>query len=83
MNVSDREALLGVLAPVAIDQAQLRERLATDAGLAHVIADERAAAQLGITGVPVFVAGGKLALSGAQPPDVFAAYLAEATGSIP
>lgn len=78
VNISDREALLGVLADVPIDQTKLREQLATDAGLAHVVADERAAAQLGITGVPVFVAGGKLALSGAQPPDVFAAYLAEA-----
>lgn len=78
VNVSDRDALLGVLAGVPVDQDQLRAQLATDAGLAHVVADERAAAQLGVTGVPLFVAAGKLALSGAQPADVFAAYLAEA-----
>jgi predicted DsbA family dithiol-disulfide isomerase len=37
---------------------------------------------MGISGVPTFVAGGKLAMSGAQPLEVFADFLAQARSAI-
>jgi len=43
-----------------------------------VRADERAARELGITGVPFFVLGGRYAISGAQPADALAGALRRA-----
>lgn len=79
VDVSDRDALLGALASTLIDPAVLRDRLAGDDALAEVIADEREAAELGISGVPFFVAQRKLAMSGAQPPNIFDGFLAQAS----
>jgi predicted DsbA family dithiol-disulfide isomerase len=39
---------------------------------------DRRVRELGVTGVPFFIFGGKLAVSGAQPPDVLAQAMAEA-----
>jgi predicted DsbA family dithiol-disulfide isomerase len=43
-----------------------------------VRADEQQAARYGITGVPFFVADGKYAVSGAQPPEVLLQLLRRA-----
>jgi predicted DsbA family dithiol-disulfide isomerase len=43
-----------------------------------VRADEQQAARYGITGVPFFVADGKYAVSGAQPPEVLLQLLQRA-----
>ncbi len=79
VNVSDREALLSALASTPLDQAMLRERLSGDAALEDVLADEQEASELGISGVPFFVAQGKLAMSGAQAPNIFDGFLAQAS----
>jgi predicted DsbA family dithiol-disulfide isomerase len=60
---------------------ELRRRLAAGAGLDEVLDDEAAAAALGIGGVPFFVANRRLAVSGAQPPEVFEGLIAEARGA--
>jgi predicted DsbA family dithiol-disulfide isomerase len=79
-DLGDRDALLDLLARhgVPVDVAALRERLAAGAAREQVIADEREAAQLGVTAVPFFVANRRLAVSGAQPPAVLGELLAEA-----
>lgn len=44
---------------------------------AEVEADFDTARQIGVTGVPFFVLGEKYAVSGAQPPELFAQALAQ------
>jgi predicted DsbA family dithiol-disulfide isomerase len=78
VDIADPDALVGALASTGIDVETLRGKLAASDALDQVLADERLAARIGITGVPFFIADGKLALSGAQAPDVFASFLAKA-----
>jgi len=78
VDIGDREALIAALAPTGIDTEVLRAKLTGDHGVQEVVEDEQLAARIGITGVPFFIAAGKLAMSGAQPPDVFASFLAKA-----
>ncbi len=47
----------------------LREALEARAFEPGVLADEREAAELGVGGLPAFVADRRLALSGVQPPE--------------
>ena len=47
------------------------ELLAGDTGLDVVRAGEEQARRLGVSGVPFFVVNGRVALSGAQPPELF------------
>jgi predicted DsbA family dithiol-disulfide isomerase len=68
--VSDPEALARLGAEAGLDPAEVREVLAGDAYADAVRADEAAAAQLGIGGVPCFVVDRSMAVSGAQPPEV-------------
>jgi len=56
----------------------VRAVLDGDAYAGAVRADEQQAAQYGITGVPFFVADGKYAVSGAQPPEVLLQLLRRA-----
>ena len=80
VDISSLDALLAHLArrELPLDLDALRDRLRRGDGESQVAADEREAAQLGVTGVPFFVANRKLAVSGAQPPEVLARLLAEA-----
>jgi predicted DsbA family dithiol-disulfide isomerase len=78
VDVSDRNALLAALAETGVDMEQLRLRLMDTDATAEVIADEKLAADIGIDGVPFFIAEGKLAMSGAQAPEAFSGFLAEA-----
>lgn len=79
-DIGDLDALVALLGRHGVpgDLAALRERLVAGAAREEVLADEREAAQLGVDGVPFFVANRRLALSGAQPPEVLRAFLAEA-----
>jgi predicted DsbA family dithiol-disulfide isomerase len=65
---------LDVLAAVADESglgADIRSRLDTDEGAEEVRADLATAKQIGVSGVPFFVAGRRVAVSGAQPEEVF------------
>jgi predicted DsbA family dithiol-disulfide isomerase len=66
---------------LAVDEA--REVLGSDQYAAEVRADEAVARELGITGVPFFVVGGKYALSGAQPVEQFQKILEKAWSEVP
>ena len=67
---SDREALVRLGVEVGLEEAEVNEALSGDAYTQDVRADEVAARQLGVTGVPFFVIDGKYGVSGAQPADV-------------
>ena len=80
VNVADQTALLAALQRhgVALDYPALLAGLADGAGEESVDRDIREARELGIDGVPLFLAGGRLAVSGAQPAEVLRSFLEEA-----
>lgn len=77
--VDDREALVRIASSVGMDADAVRADLESGAASEAVRADLRDARDLGVTGVPFFVADRALAVSGAQPEDVFLMMLQRAT----
>jgi predicted DsbA family dithiol-disulfide isomerase len=69
--VGQAETLAALAVEVGLDEDEVREVLAGDAFAGHVRADEAAAEELDITGVPFFVIDRKFAVSGAQDTEVF------------
>ena len=70
-DLSDRATLAEVAAGAGLDRAEVGERLEGDKGLDLLRAAEEQARSLGVSGVPFFVVNGQVALSGAQPPELF------------
>jgi predicted DsbA family dithiol-disulfide isomerase len=73
-DLTDREVLVKAAADCGMDPELTRELLASDRDVERVTAEAMQAKQAGIDGVPCFIFGGVLAVSGAQDP----AYLADA-----
>lgn len=69
--ISDREELALLAADVGLDADEVRRVLETDRFEQEVRVDQARARQIGVRGVPFFVFDGRLAVSGAQPSDVF------------
>lgn len=70
-NLGDKNRLADLAAEVGLERDQAVAALESDDFQSEVRADESAATNLGIRGVPFFVLGGKYAVSGAQPLEVF------------
>ena len=68
---------------VGLDREEVLRSLKDEDFLPAVRADQRLAAQFGISGVPFFVIDGKYAISGAQPSDVFAEVLTHVQDEVP
>jgi predicted DsbA family dithiol-disulfide isomerase len=68
--IGDRDVLVRAAVAVGIDETEARDVLENDGYADEVRADESAAQEIGITGVPFFVFDGRYAVSGAQPSDV-------------
>jgi predicted DsbA family dithiol-disulfide isomerase len=77
-DLSDREVLVGAAVDCGLDADTVRDRLAGDADVARVEQEANAAKEAGIDGVPCFIFGNVLAVSGAQSPDYLADALARA-----
>ena len=75
-DLSDPEVLVRAGTDCGMDGAVVRRLLASDADVEEIGAEARRASESGIDGVPCFIFGGALAVSGAQAPE----YLAEAMG---
>lgn len=69
-DIAQIEVLLKLASDLQLDQSSLRAALASREFEAGVLADEREAAELGVNGVPAFVAERRMALSGVQPFEV-------------
>jgi predicted DsbA family dithiol-disulfide isomerase len=76
--VSDRDSLVRLATEAGLPAAKPAAVLDGDAYAEAVRADEQQAARYGITGVPFFVADGKFAVGGAQPPEVLLRLLQRA-----
>jgi predicted DsbA family dithiol-disulfide isomerase len=73
-DLTDRDVLVRAAVSVGFNEDNVREALASDMDLAEVDEHAQSAKEAGIQGVPMFIFGGKFAVSGAQAPE----YLAEA-----
>jgi predicted DsbA family dithiol-disulfide isomerase len=78
LPIADKPTLVRLATEVGLPAARVQAVLDGDAYADAVRADERQAARYGITGVPFFVADGKYAVSGAQPPEVLLQLLRRA-----
>lgn len=73
-DLTDREVLVKAAADCGMDAGITRDLLASDRDVDRVSAEAQQAKEAGIDGVPCFILGGVMAVSGAQDP----AYLANA-----
>jgi predicted DsbA family dithiol-disulfide isomerase len=76
-DVGDRAVLAEIAAAVHLE-GDIPAWLASDVGTREVQEDLSQAARLQISGVPFFIFDGRVALAGAQPPEVFLQALAAA-----
>ena len=76
--VDDVDTLVRIAAAAGLDHEEVRAGLDGDAGADAVRADLLEARTFGVSGVPFFVANRAVAVSGAQPKDVFLALLQRA-----
>ena len=73
-DLTDREVLVQAAADCGMDPAVTRDLLASDRDVERVTQEAEQAKEAGIDGVPCFILGGMMAVSGAQDP----VYLADA-----
>jgi predicted DsbA family dithiol-disulfide isomerase len=73
-DLSNQAVLAQAAADVGLDAEDVRAALASDKDIAEVEQEAQQAKEAGIEGVPMYIFGGKVAVSGAQTPE----YLAEA-----
>ncbi|MEJ2375500.1 MAG: DsbA family protein, partial [Pseudolabrys sp.] len=73
-DLTNHAVLVQAAADVGLDPEDVAEALASDMDVAEVEQEAHYAKQAGIEGVPMFIFGGRFAVSGAQAPE----YLAEA-----
>jgi predicted DsbA family dithiol-disulfide isomerase len=76
--IGDPAVLVRLAAEAGLDPDEVRAVLASDRYASDVREDEETARKLGIRGVPFFVFGERLAVSGAQPVDVLLGALEQA-----
>jgi predicted DsbA family dithiol-disulfide isomerase len=79
-DTGDHEVLAELATEAGMDGARVREILAGDAYAEAVRAEEQAAHRAGIAAVPTFVFDGRLAVSGAQSPEVLVSAVRRAAG---
>jgi predicted DsbA family dithiol-disulfide isomerase len=80
--IGEREALVTLAGEAGLDREEVRAMLAGTRYGAEVRADEEQARELGISGVPFFVIGGRHAVSGAQPTSVLLGAIEKAWADV-
>lgn len=76
-DISDPAVLLDAADHVGMDREVVARLLEGDADREIMADEDKAAREMGVTGVPCFIVGGKYVLQGAQPPDVWAKVIRE------
>ena len=77
-DLTDREVLVKAAADCGLDPARTRELLASDTDVDTVTRAAESAKEAGIEGVPMYIFGGLLAVSGAQSPEYLVAAMEKA-----
>lgn len=78
-DLTDRAVLVQAAADVGLDPAQVGADLASDKDIAEIEREAQMAKEAGIQGVPMFIFGGRFAVSGAQGPEFLAEAIARAS----
>jgi predicted DsbA family dithiol-disulfide isomerase len=68
-DLTDRDVLMRAAADCGLDADLVRQRLTDDTDVARVEREAESAKEAGIEGVPCFIFGGLMAVSGAQAPE--------------
>lgn len=79
IDLGDANVLARLAGETGLDAAAASEWLQSDSGLADIATAEDNARRLGVSGVPFFVFNQRLAVSGAQPPEVLLDAIRQAT----
>jgi len=77
-DIGDLDTLVAIAGAHGFAEEETRRLLSDQAELEETRAEAQAAAGQGISGVPYFVFGGKIAVSGAQPKEMFHQAIARA-----
>jgi predicted DsbA family dithiol-disulfide isomerase len=77
-DLTQAETLVKAAADCGLDGDQVRALLASDQDVERIEREAQSAKDAGIEGVPCFIIGGTIALSGAQPPEYLAAAIERA-----
>jgi predicted DsbA family dithiol-disulfide isomerase len=80
--IGEPAVLIRLASEAGLDAEEVRSTLASDRFAAEVREEEEVARRLGIHGVPFFVLGGAIGVSGAQPPELLLRALDEAWGHL-
>jgi predicted DsbA family dithiol-disulfide isomerase len=81
-DLSQADVLVAAATACGMDGEVVRARLASDDDVAEVTREAQSAADAGINGVPCFIFGGMIALSGAQPPEYLATAIERASDEL-
>ncbi|SFD80624.1 DsbA family oxidoreductase [Roseivivax sediminis] len=76
-DIGEHETLADIADGIGLDAALILRLLASEADREEIAERDRAAREMGVTGVPTFIVGGKHAVPGAQPPELWAKVIAE------
>ena len=78
LDIGDVDVLLDIGEAQGLERALLVDLFASDRDVEQTREDDAAARDLGVTGVPAFLAGGKFMLMGAQEPEYLNLFLDKA-----
>ena len=81
-DIENADVLSGIADDAGMDADRIRQRLATDEALAEVDEDIAFAQKIGVTGVPTFLLAQKLAVVGAQGPDILVQAMDQAAETV-
>ncbi|MGJ8617431.1 MAG: DsbA family oxidoreductase [Sulfitobacter sp.] len=76
-DIGDVEVLADIADGIDLDAAVMTKLLQTDVDAQDIRDRDAHSRQMGITSVPTFIVGGKHAVPGAQPPELWAQVIAE------
>ena len=81
-DIENADVLSGIADDAGMDADRIRQRLATNEAVAEVDADIAFAQKIGVTGVPTFLLAQKLAVVGAQGPDIVVQAMDQAAETV-
>ncbi|MEM7743752.1 MAG: DsbA family oxidoreductase [Pseudomonadota bacterium] len=76
-DISDQDELLAAAELVGMEREVVERLLSSDADVDELAQEDKAAREMGVTGVPTFIVGGKYVVQGAQPPELWAKVIRE------
>ncbi|MEH6832862.1 DsbA family oxidoreductase [Sulfitobacter sp.] len=80
-DIGDAEVLADIADSIEMDASLVTRLLGTDSDMQDIRDRDAHSRSMGINSVPTFIVGGKHAVPGAQPPELWAKVIAEVSGA--